>query len=888
MGGADGELSARQALAAALLRAAVEPAARGELLRIAEELAEDDVPTLRRLRLWVGDGTRTADAYEGEGEGESEGAGPGAGEGEGAGGVDAHDAGELAVALAEAAAPYPHLAERLADWTRRTASDAAPTTAPGTAPRTDNRLGGEARVDGPVVQAGAVHGGIHFHAATETGPGAAARTPAVPRQIGAGPAHFTSREPELAQLDRTWRTATDGPGLVVISGPPGVGKTALARHWLLRRSDAFPDGLLHGDLRGHSADGPTRPTEILGAFLRALGHDSVPAALAEQAALWRSVTADLRIAVLLDNALSAAQVRPLLPAGPASLTVVTSRGRLTGLGLDGASFYVLDVLEQADAVELLRRRVGEERIGREPEAALDVVEACGGLPLALCVAAAHVAARPRRPLAAMARALGGDEGQGALTGLRLDGRPAVGGALDESYRLLSPEVAGGYRRLSLAPVPVLGVAVTAAVCAVPEATAERLLDELAEVNLLEERGTDPLTGAEQYGFHDLVRAHAKGLATQHDTDEERAAALRRVVDLYLATATAAEALLTPSHRTLARDYASGPACRGSRAREDPRARADPRRSERRAPAQEPPFTDRDGALRWLDAERFRLMGVVRAAAEQGWHTAVWQLVDALYPLFHRLRPYDLWLEAHELGLDAARRAGDPVAESRMLTDGGRALRSVGRYPEALDRYGRALELARAEVAATAPDRPQALREARRKEAQALHGLAQTHRLAGQLTDARAHFATALALRERIGQRRGAALTRVCLGDIALEARRPDEARTHLERARADLLAEGDAHDAARALAYLGRASASGPDGPERAEDLLLQAYAEFEATGSVPWQGRVLEMLGETAEERGDTERARDWYRRSLARYETIGAPDVRRLRGRLEARRET
>ncbi|NGO11673.1 tetratricopeptide repeat protein [Streptomyces sp. HC44] len=745
----------------------------------------------------------------------------------------------LSELLAEQAAAQPSLARELRNWLTTVVASGEPSAHAGH--EVANAIGTAAEITGTVVQAGDIRGGVHIHPVLSDP--TIARAPAVPRQLPPVPVHFTNRRRELAELDGLTASSRDGPVIAVISGPAGVGKTALARRWLRSLAEVFPDGQLYADLRGHSVEGPARPSELLAEFLRAFGHTRIPAELDERAALWRSVTAGTRIALLLDNVLSAAQVRPLLPGTTHALTAVTSRSRLTGLGMDGATFHPLDVFATGDAVELLSRRVGVERVRKEPEAALAMAKACAGLPLAMCVAAARAAARPRQPLAVMAGALG-DEGGSALDALRVEGKYAVRAALDESYRLLTPEVARGYRRLSLAPVPLLTPPVAAAACAVPAAEAERLLDELAEVNLVEDLGPELRTGLGRYRFHDLIRAHAEGLAGERETPADMTAVVRRVVHFYLSAATSAESLLTPSHRTLPRDYARPPA--------------------------PPPFSDAPGALRWLDAERLHLMAVLRTAAKRNWHALAWQLADAMWPAFLRLRPYDMWIEAHEIGLAAAREAGHREGVRRMLTSGGAGLRNVGRYQEAVAWFSEALETAQEDMA-------------RRDEAQALHGLGQTHRLAGRLAEAHSYFGRALALREAMGYRRGAALTRLCLGDTALAADRPDEAVPYLTRARQDLLAEDDHYDAARALAYLGRAEALRTDGSqELAEHRLRQSLAEFEIAGSVHWQGRVLEMLGEGAEERGDSERAGDWYEKSLARYATVSESDKRRLENRL------
>ncbi|MGA4846011.1 ATP-binding protein [Streptomyces sp. G5(2025)] len=981
-GGAMDQVTALE-LTAALTLAAARPGARRALLDTVS--ASADAATADLFRAW-------ASAQQTEATGET------------------HRA--LGAALAQQAAHRPELARELRHWITATLGPGALAPAPADVA---NSIDGTARIQGAAIQAHGIHGGVHIHPAAPAP--AAPGGLGIPRQLHPVPDHFTNRVRELAELDLRAAEARTAPVIAVISGPAGVGKTTLARRWLLGLADAFPDGQLYADLRGHSEGGPARPGELLGQFLRALGQERIPADLGEQAALWRSATAGRRVVVLLDNALSAAQVRPLLPGGARALTAVTSRGRLSGLGMDGATFHPLDVLGTGDAVELLRRRIGADRVTREPEAALAVAEACAGLPLAVCVAAARVASRPRQPLAAMAGALGGGAG-GALDVLRVEGEYAVRAALDASYRLLSPELACGYRRLGLAPVPLLGVEAAAAACDLSTREADQLLDELAEVNLLEDLGPEPRTGTGRYRFHDLVRAHAGQLAAEHEGSAGSGAAVRRVVDFYLYAATEAETLLTPSHRILPRGYAH-------------------------RPAPPPPFADAHGALAWLDAERAHLMAALRTAAEHGWHDTAWMLTDAMWPLFLRLRPYELWVEAHETGLAAARRAGNREAESQMLTSGGAGLRNAGRPDAAVGWFGQALEVARERVAAareevvvagegaaapregvavageevaalregaavareevvvagegvavareevaapregvavageevaapregaavareevvvagegvaapreevaaarervaaareevvvagegaaapregaavageeaaasregaavaregvgsvreTHPGRqgpgtggPDVLTAARRAEAQALHGLGQSHRLAGRLPEALRCFRLALPLREAIGYARGAALTRICLGDVALADGRPEEALPELAAARAALMAEGDLYDAARALAFLGQAAlrCAGDDAAavEAAEAQLTKALGEFESAGSVHWQGRVLEMLGEAAEDRRETERARAWYDRSLARYRSVSAPDVRRLEGRL------
>lgn len=773
---------------------------------IAAALAHADEPALRLLETLLPAGEFTPSALR-----------------------DAAAVGESAARIGQLAAVRPGLASGLRLWA---AASAPGTTAVGGAQPAGNTIAGGASLAGPTVQAREISGGIHVH---EYAPRPAG--PPAPRQLVPPPARLTGREGDLAALDAL-RGGRPG-ALVVVSGAAGVGKTALAAGWLGGLAAEYPAGQLYTDLKGHADEAPADPGEVLGQFLRAFGVDHVPAALAEQTALWRTVTAARRVAVLLDNAYSAAQVRPLVPASPTALTVVTSRRRLAGLGVDGAAFHQVDVLDPAAAVELLSRRLGRQRVAEERETAFELARLCGGLPLAICVAAARGAARPRQPLAALARAMGRDSGR--LTALGTEGDRAVRTALDHSYAALPPDTADGYRRLGLLFTTEFGAEVVAAACATPPERAEELLDALVEVNLVEELGQD------RFRLHDLVRLHAVERAVAQDPPHVRDAVVRRVLDWYLAAATRARRMLSPTHRQLRRDYAGT------------------------APAP-PAFTNDGAALAWLDGERLHLMAAVREAADRGLHATAWQLVDSMQPLFLRLRPYDLWTQAHRIGLTAAERAGHPEGVSRMLTTGGSGFYNAGDHDEAVAWFGRALEGARRDADP-------------RAEAQALHGLGQSHRLAGRLDRAAALFRQALAIRESLGYVRGAALSRLCLGDIALAAGEPRDAIALLTRARTDLLAVPDPYDAARALAFLGRAhAADGVRDFAAAERQLRRALDEFADTGSVHWQARALEMLGQTAADRGDPAEARDRYEQSLARYAPVSPADVQRLEARLRA----
>ncbi|MEU5837970.1 tetratricopeptide repeat protein [Streptomyces diacarni] len=716
--------------------------------------------------------------------------------------------------------------------------DSAPTVQDGSSEsaREMRNVVDSSQLSGTVVQAAEIHGGVHVR----TGP--ATRMP-VPQQLLPAPSDFVDRDTDLASLHRARTEHRGDSGLIVaVTGPAGVGKTALVSRWLTSIAPAFPDGQLYADLGGYSLSGPQLPSDVLGRLLRSLGCAQVPAELAEKAALWRSLTAGRQVAVMLDNAVSAAQVRPLLPGGRGSLVAVVSRRRLTGLGLDGAVFRALDVLGSAASIELFRRRAGGGRALEDPASVRRITALCAGFPLAVCVAAARVAARPRHSVAALAGGMSADARR--FDSLRVDGDSVVESALDDSYRALAEEVARAYRRLGVLPVDVFGVDAAAAACAVSRPHMQQLLDELVEASLLEDAGNRPARQP-RFRLHDLIRLHALHRSRSEEGEKTSTEVVRRCLEWYLATATAARVLLAPTHRRMRRDYLFSP-----------------------VPALG--FESSDAALEWMNAEGPNLMRLVRLASKRGWSDVCWQLVDAMQPWFLRSRPYDLWVESHRIGLAAARNAGHAQGVSRMLTTGGSGLYNAGRLDEALDWFTSAQEDA-------------SHRGDRRAEAQALHGLGQTHRLAGRLGPAEALFTQALDIRSAIGHRRGAALTRLCLGDVALAGDRPDEARLYLARARAELVAVRDRYDAARALAFLGRAHAhASVRHPDEAIRLLATAFGEFRAAGSVHWQARVLEMLGQTAQEYGDSGAARGHFLDSLRLYQPVSPKDSERLEERL------
>jgi tetratricopeptide (TPR) repeat protein len=696
-------------------------------------------------------------------------------------------------------------------------------------------------VHGPSLQAAAIHGDVYFG----TGP---ARPRHLPRQLPPAPRHFTGRLDSLADLDAT--LTPDGPSVAVISGPPGVGKSALAVSWLRSHRADFPDGQLYVDLRGHLAEEPVAPSSVLPRFLHALGvrPEHVPTDLPEQTALYRSLTADLRIAVLCDNAFSAAQTRPLAPAGSGSICVVTSRRRLNSLLLDGARVLPLEPLDADSAVQLLGRIAGRDRIADDEPAAQELVASCGRFPLAVCVGAALLSVRPGWSIADVAADLlaetrsgsgpGSAGGPGSGYGSGFDDEEfSMNACLDQAYSALPPTAARLYRRLGLHPGPEFAAAVARAVAAVePEvADVSGALAALIDANLL----SRPSPG--RYRFHDLIHRHAISRAAADDPGGLRTEAVQRVLDHYLLTANGADHVLYPQRHRPEPHYFRPPSAQA-------------------APAA---FPDAATALDWFEAERGNLMAAQRLAVENGMNSAAWQLADSMWSLFSSLRYRQDWIAAHEIGAVAAGACGHRLGEARLRMGLGIALRDAGRHREALTAFADALALRR-EIGD------------RRGEALVLHHTALTHRDLGDQDRAVELLRAAQAVQEETGDRRALARNHAAIGETESLRGRHEEAIGHLGRAREMIAGTGDRYEAL-VERLLGEAYLRSGDGPS-ARPHLLAALDHTGASGVVFEEGPVCEALGELAEREGDEAAGRAVYVRAAALYQRLGTlADARR-----------
>ncbi|MFF4171335.1 BTAD domain-containing putative transcriptional regulator [Streptomyces sp. NPDC001744] len=481
--------------------------------------------------------------------------------------------------------------------------------------------------------------------ATAPRPVAAVRVPA-PEGLPRAPRGFTGRGAELAALDRAVRGG-DGP-VCLVTGPAGVGKTSFAVHWAYERRADFPDGRLFADLKGFSETPAPETAAVLRDFLLALGvpPQRMPEGVEARGALFRSLTAERRLLVVLDNARSSEQVRPLLPGGDHCATLVTSRDRLGGLiASDAARPMPLGHLPEADGAALLATVLGADRIAAEPAAAARLAGLCDGLPLALRVTAARLAERPAWTLGAMVGELA-DE-QSRLSLLDVEDR-GVSAALRLTVQQLPDSAARMFRAIGLHTGADLDRFAAGALAGTSPVQASADLDRLAAAHLL----TESVPG--RWTPHDLVRLYARHLAPQADPE-----GLIRLLDHYLYTGLAADAAAEPGSQPC---YALP---------------ADARR-----PAGVREFEDRTAALEWYAAERAALEGAVTTAAALGLHDRAWRLALVQWPLMLS-RIGDGWTPVLEAGLASAEQVGDVDAQSRARALLGWVLHAEGRNAEAL-------------------------------------------------------------------------------------------------------------------------------------------------------------------------------------------------------------
>jgi tetratricopeptide (TPR) repeat protein len=705
-----------------------------------------------------------------------------------------------------------------------------------------------------------------------------------PCQLPPAVADFTGRADQVTQLGGLLASTGDGGAAVVVSavaGQAGIGKTALAIRVAHQLRDRFPDGQLYVNLRG--AQQQSLPAAlVLARFLRALGMDgaAIPPDVEEREALYRALLADRRVLVVLDNAASEAQVRPLLPGTPGCGVLVTSRARLAGL--EGARLIDLDVLEESQALELLGRIVGAERVAAELEAAARIVGFCGRLPLAIRVAGARLATRPGWPLTNLAELLA-DERR------RLDqlaaGDLEVRASLALSYQALSGTQQRALRLLGLLEVGDFSAWLAGPLLRVGHGQAEALVEGLADAQLLDLAAVDP-GGASRYRFHDLVRLYARERAAAEDDQEARRVAVAGVTAGWMALAEQADARLPVAAFVVT----FGGAARWlfPRALVE-RLLADP--------------------LAWFELERANLLATVEMAAAAGLEEPAWELVGCVTS-FLLLRSYLASLDAVQgRALAACRQAGNRRGEAAILcargghlTEAGHSIisltegevmltRALAIFQDLDDQHGQAkvlhalsaLErrvghhLSPAALGSSVDHAQQALQLARAigdhdTEADALIALGRALQNLGWHQEAAAALEEARGLVEQLGARRDLAIVLYHLGVQARETARLSEAAVLLNESLAIARELDDWRGQAQLMLELSKLASE--QGQLEDAEALLAAATELWPT-QVQGRGfraQVLDELGRLRTRQGRDDQAIRHLTEAASLWRELGA----------------
>ncbi|MFH9197117.1 AfsR/SARP family transcriptional regulator [Streptomyces anulatus] len=695
---------------------------------------------------------------------------------------------------------------------------------------------------------------------------APAPAPLRPAQLPATVPDFTGRSAFVSELGSRLATAESSVMAVsAVAGIGGVGKTTLAVHVAHQARRHFPDGQLYVDLQGAGARA-AEPETVLGSFLRALGtaDSAIPDTLDERAALYRSTLDGRRILILLDNAHDAAQIRPLLPGTPGCAALVTSRVRMVDLA--GAHLVDLDVMSPEEALQLFTRIVGAERVGAEREAALDVVAACGFLPLAIRIAASRLAARRTWTVSVLAAKLA-DERR------RLDelqaGDLAVKATFELGYGQLEPAQARAFRLLGLADGPDISLAAAAALLDLDPHVAEDLLEALVDTSLVESAAPG------RYRYHDLVRLYARACAERDEQPPvERELALSRLLDFYLATAAGVYALERPGDRTV--DHLEG--------------------TERAGLS----FTDHGRALDWLYTEASCLLSCVQQNRTPASIRRSVDLLLAAKDLAESGANARQFESAATVVRDAAVEAGDPHAEARARTTLAQVHSMAGRFDQAEDEARRAMLLAPSvddvwthcnapnELGIIAGYRNQQeeaealLRQActafradgnHAGEASALCNLSRVHLAMGRTASAVKLAGEGVALYNRMGLTLRLANGRYALGLALARANRPEEAQVRLTEALAVFRESRQRLWEGMTLFRLAEVQLTA-ERPAQAAALAEQALTMLLHIGGEWRRANVLTVLGRALHGIGQADRAQVCWREALSVFEQLKAPE--------------
>ncbi|MFS8097649.1 tetratricopeptide repeat protein [Lentzea alba] len=643
------------------------------------------------------------------------------------------------------------------------------------------------------------------------------------RQLPMDIAEFTGREAELRRL-----CSPEAHTTVVISaieGMAGVGKTKLAVRAAHQLVERYPDVQLWADLHGFDADElPADPSAVLESFLRLLGvpGGQIPESLAERAALYRDRLAGKRALVLLDNAAGEDQVRPLLPGGASCLVLITSRRSL--MGLDGAKSVFLDVFTADEAIALLSRIAGADRISADPGGAARVAELCGHLPIAVALAAKRLARRPQWTVADL------------VAQLERGGGLGVRGVFDLSYQALPDHQRRFFRLLGLHPGEDVTADSAAALAGLTAYEAEDLLETLLDEHLLQQHTPG------RYSLHDLLRTYAVEQVVAAEPPPARALARRRVLDWYVHTSWHASLQLNPVRKL---DIAT----------------ADPSVHPRT-------FDDRDAALRWCDTERANLVAAVRDAAQHGLPVHSWSLAQCLWDFFNLRKHWADWIDTHTVALAAARSAGDRVGEGLTLVTLGIGLREIRRHDEAIECSLQALTIFRA------------LGDRARQE-RVLNNLGIAYMVTGRVDDALECYEQSAEIARSLGNSHTEAVLLNNIGLMHADAGRFDQALARYLRSLELRASIKDPYSEAILLNNIGEVYRGLADFPS-AVSYVDRALETFRRIGDLFGQAESLDNLGLALEGLGDRRGAEKCWVESVTLFEELGEPKADEVRSRL------
>ncbi|MEV2238774.1 tetratricopeptide repeat protein [Micromonospora sp. NPDC049891] len=675
----------------------------------------------------------------------------------------------------------------------------------------------------------------------------AQRADVTPFELPAATSFLVGRTQALRGLNRLLPGTVDGrpaAAIAAISGGPGTGKTALAVHWAHSVREHFPDGQLYVNLRGFHPTGPVVSAhEAMRTFLESLGvaPRRIPQSQEGRVNLYRSLLADRRVLVVLDNARDAEHVRPLLPGGVGSAAVVTSRNRLTGLvAVEGVTPVGLEVLSPEESRELVSRRLGAARLAAEPDAAAEIGRLCGHLPLALAILTARATVQADLPLASFVAHLRAERDR--LDALRGDETTIdIRAVFSWSYGVLSSAAARLFRLLGAHPGPDISVEAAASLAGCPVDQVRAPLAELVRGSLIEEAAHD------RYTLHDLLRMYALELAGAVDTATDRRAATRRMIDHYLSGAIGASGVLDPHREATMPGH---------------------------PPVGHRHFDSPAQATAWFAAEQQNLFAAQAVSAEAavrdtstgaGMDDRTWWLGWALAGHLQRSGHWQQWADTQLIALEAARRLGDLQREAYAHRNIGLAHAHTGDFEKATAYYRRALGLY--------------------EQIGDLAGAASTHLNLGWVADRRQRFTEALHHAEQAltlyRSARHPAGEADSLNTIGWYQIQLGDHRSALDLCRQALAVQqaiGDRRGQADTWDSLGYAHHHLGD-HEQALAAYRQALALYSEATDRYHESLVLNHMGDTNRAAGDVTAARDLWREALRILDELGhaeAADVR------------